>query len=86
MLGTLRRVAMAFFWTCFLGKRKPPLGTLRRDTMAFFKQVSKMGLEKNCLRFWDILGGQVQNDLKTLGNRFLDSDLNFLKNVKIESG
>ena len=28
----------------------------------------------------------MQNDLKTLGNRFLGSDLNFLKNVKIESG
>ena len=38
-----------------------------------------MGPEKNCLRFWDILGGQVQNDLKTLGNRFLGRDLNFLK-------
>ena len=42
--------------------------------------MSKKGLEQNCLRFWDILGGQVQNDLKTLGNRFLGSDLNFLKN------
>ena len=45
-----------------------------------------MGPEKNCLRFWDILGCQVQNDLKTLGNRFLGSDLNFLKNVKNGSG
>ena len=41
-----------------------------------------MGPEKICLRFWDILGCQVQNDLKTLGNRFLGRDLNFLKNVK----
>ena len=38
-----------------------------------------MGPEKNCLRFWEILGCQVQNDLKTLGNWFLGSDLNFLK-------
>ena len=38
-----------------------------------------MGPEKNCLRFWEILGGQVQNDLKTLGNKFLGRDLNFLK-------
>ena len=41
-----------------------------------------MGPENNCLRFWDILGGQVQNGLKTLGNRFLGSDLTFWKNVK----
>ena len=45
-----------------------------------------MGPEKNCLRFWDILGCQVQNDLKTLGNRFFSPDLNFLKNVKNGSG
>ena len=38
-----------------------------------------MGPEKHWLRFWDILGGQVQNDPKTLGNRFLGRDLNFLK-------
>ena len=44
--------------------------------------MSKLGPEKNCLRFWGISGCQVQNDLKTLGNRFLDRDLNFLKNVK----
>ena len=41
-----------------------------------------MGLEKIWLRFWDIFPGHVQNDLKTLGNRLLGSDLNFLKNVK----
>ena len=41
-----------------------------------------MGPEKNWLRFWDILGGQVQNDLKWLGNRFWGRELNFLKNVK----
>ena len=28
----------------------------------------------------------MQNDLKTLGNRFLGRDLNFLKNDKIECG
>ena len=28
----------------------------------------------------------MQNDLKTLGNRFLGRDLNFLKNVKNGSG
>ena len=69
-----------FLGRVFLGKKKPLLGTLRRDTMAFYKKVSKMGPEKNCLRFWGILGCQVQNDLKTLGNRFLSRDLNFLKN------
>ena len=54
--------------------------------MAFYKKVSKIGLEKNWLRFWISLGCQVRNDMKTLGNRSLGSDLNFLKNVKIESG
>ena len=44
-----------------------------------YKKMSKMGSEKNCLRFWDILEGQVQNDLKTLGNRLLALDLHFLK-------
>ena len=43
--------------------------------------MSKLGPEKICLRFWDILGGQVQNDLKTLGNRFLDRDLNFFEKM-----
>ena len=51
-----------------------------------FSKVSKMGPEKNWLRFWDIFPENVQNDLKTLGNRFLGRDLNFLKNVKIDSG
>ena len=45
-----------------------------------------MGPEKIWLRFWDIFPENVQNDLKTLGNLFLGRDLNFLKNVKIESG
>ena len=40
-----------------------------------------MSLEKICLRFWDILGCQVQNDLKTPGNRFPGRDLNFLQKV-----
>ena len=48
--------------------------------------MTKMGPEKKCLRFWDILGGHVQNDLKTLGNRLLGSDLSFLKNDKNGSG
>ena len=38
---------------------------------ALFEKMSKMDPEKNWLRFWDILGSQVQNDLKTHGNRFL---------------
>ena len=48
--------------------------------------MSKMGPEKIWLRFWDILGGQVQNDLKTLWNRLLGSDLNFFKNVWERNG
>ena len=44
--------------------------------MAFYKKVSKMGPEKKCLRFWGILGCQVQNDLKTLGKRFLAGHFN----------
>ena len=46
-----------------------------------YKKMSKMGPEKISSRFWDIVGCQVQNDLKTLGNRFLGRDPNFLKNV-----
>ena len=49
---------------------------------ALLKKMSKFGSGKNCLRFRDILGGQVQNDLKTLGNRFLERDLNFLENCQ----
>ena len=41
-----------------------------------------MGGENIWLSFWDILRCQVQNDLKTLGNSSLGSDLNFLKNAK----
>ena len=52
---------------------------LRRDTMTFYKKVVENGSGKKSLRFWVILGCQVQNDLKTLGNRFLGRDLNFLK-------
>ena len=43
--------------------------------------MSKLGPEKICLRFWGISGCQVQNDLKTLGNRFLDRDLNFFEKM-----
>ena len=79
-LGTLRRGAMAFFvWTCFCGKAKAPARNATPRHNGFYKNMSKMGPEKICLRFWDILGCQVQNDLKTLGNRFLGSDPNFLK-------
>ena len=44
---------------------------------ATFWKMSKIGPEKICLRFWGILGCQVQNDLKTLGKLFLGRDLNF---------
>ena len=41
-----------------------------------------MGPEQIWLRFWAMFVGQVQNDLKWLWKRLLDSDLTFLKNVK----
>ena len=40
-----------------------------------------MDPEKILLRFWNILGCQVQNDLKTLGNRFLGGEAAFLKKM-----
>ena len=47
-----------------------------------FEKMTRMGLEKIWLRFWDIFPGHVQNDLKTLGRLCLGRDLNFLKNAK----
>ena len=51
---------------------------LGRD-LNFLKKCQNFDPEKICLRFWDILGCQVQNVLKTLGKRFSGRDLHFLK-------
>ena len=53
-------------------KASPKPYNIRKSIQDLQKDV-KRGSGKNCLRFWDILGGQVQNDKKTLGKRFWGS-------------
>ena len=66
--------------TCFwvkCRKTSKRSGTGFGSRSELFEKMLKIDPENICLRFWDILGCQVQNDLKTLGNRFLGRDLNF---------
>ena len=70
----------------FLGENKASARNATPRDHGFLQKDAKNGSGKNVFTLLGLLGSQVQNELKTLGNRFLSSDLNFLKNVKNGSG